>query len=124
MIAITDVKVINVDRDPLMITHLDDPFKMNWASFPDQVEYTHEVIYGEQFLNANDEVITIGMSKVVQDTIGLPMRVFKELTDRNVELNSLLNVISDRLYRRNAQLTMFYSATFWERIKYLFTGRL
>lgn len=122
MILIEDINVKVVPEDIVQIyrekqaaqPHFDD-------TLDKEIETTIELIRGKHFINNREQVVCIGMSKQVQDAIGLPFEAFdslqetleisnKNYSDKVTELSKLQNSIND--------------APFLSRLKYLFTGRL
>lgn len=97
-----------------------------------------EEIEGKEFVNAKGEHISLGMSKDVQNLIGLPFRVFhqqeeaiKQYRMMNENLKKTLHNEIDSLHQSNINLSMdndilrnklnFYrNMSFWQRLRFLF----
>jgi hypothetical protein len=79
------------------------------------LEIKTEYIVGRRFTNTRGEIITIGVSREVQDLIGLPFHVYEE------QEASILCLKTD-LSLKEGKLKMLKSANFFTRLKWLFSG--
>jgi len=114
MVIVKDISLAIVPRNPwkifdhprvdLNIERLSDGAVMDMKT-----GITSEMIEGEIFTNKRGERFCIGMSKDVQNAIGLPFECFKNLTQQN---NRMQQVISD-----------FGTMTVWQRLRFFFTGK-
>ena len=117
MICVTDIEIINVDKDYLQQVYTEPlKFAADGCTNLTDIRTTVEMIYGETFINANGERFCIGMSKKVQDAIGIPFRAFK---DMNKTMDHLRQ--RNKLHRR--EIDKYKTAGFWNRLKYLFKIR-
>jgi len=127
MLVVESIKTCTVDRDRWTIRN----FKEMSAAIPiyelpTEVKVICEMIEGKKFINANGNLVCIGLSKQVQDAIGLPMEVFEtqqeelsSLSQRLSNSHSRVQVLqedSDILYD---QLQRYKKLTFWKRLKFL-----
>ena len=93
-------------------------------SLETKLKLTREIIKGQRFINKRGESVYIGMTKEVQDILGLPLHVFNDLTNFNRNLQKRLdNVIK---YKKDLELKIknIENTGFLRRLKYLFTGKL
>jgi len=126
MILVKDVTVLKVKGDVVNFAHIpeyDGPIEWDYSD-SDPIEIRNEVIRGTVFCDRHGQKVCIGATEDVQRLIGLPFEVFNnqqnELTRANAE---------SRRYRRelNAALVeigRIGTADWWDRLKFLFTGRI
>jgi len=86
-----------------------------------ELKMTKELIRGERFINNRGETVCIGMTKQVQDTIGLSFQAFERLHRYNKELREHLQNV--RKQEKTAVNKIEHSG-FLTRLKYLFTKQL
>lgn len=114
MIVIKSIEVFNIDENRLRFlhNHCDKPTFRHapTADHPVETTLTIEEITGQRFTNANGQKICIGMSEQVQEAIGLPMSIFAKMDSDLLKLE-----LETEAYR---------GMGFWERLRFLFTGRL
>lgn len=133
VIVITKIEIKNVPEDHVrVVMHQNEKLLgINPAEYHRQVDLAEEEIRGEKFVNNNGEIICIGMSKQVQEAIGLPMEVFRKLSEHNSHLFER----NTRLSRENEKISVDYdallsvnkaifSAGFFKRLQFLFTKRI
>ncbi|MDY6969337.1 MAG: hypothetical protein SVR08_11895 [Spirochaetota bacterium] len=129
MICIAEIKTFHSERDDIYIHKMDNPHfpMMRPVIESDPAEYIEvkeELVYGKEFINANGERVCIGMSKKVQDLIGLPFEAFdnmtRELDKKHITISRLIshNVACQK------RLSVFATAGLFERLKYLFTKKI
>jgi len=105
MICIKEIKVVDVDEDFIMISRMEGlpPFADLYPYDDDTpletVEVTQEMVHGTRFRNSNGLDVCIGMTKQVQDLIGLPFEAFSNMRDY-----------------------VFKTMGFFGRLKFLFSG--
>lgn len=114
MIVVKNIEIDTVKEDTILAYHF-HPEEL--SSVPPDREIRHDVteemIHGKRFINHRGEEFCIGMSEDVQKAIGLPFEAYEDLT-------SSLKSCQSRY--RNLQQSI--PKTFWERLKFLFTGKL
>jgi hypothetical protein len=89
-----------------------------------ELKITKELIRGERFVNTRGETVYIGMTKQVQDTIGLSFQTLNNLTKFNRELQrDLNNTIADKK-KVEEKIKKINSYGFLTKLKYLFTKQL
>lgn len=137
MICVKDIDVIETEKDELELfaynhtpyTVFDDP-----GPAAISVKYARELIHGHRYINSFGKEVRIGLSKKVQNAIGLPLEAFQNLTKRCDNLQHEAKKYCekfDQLTRENGQLTRengqlaltisnFLGMSLWERIKFLF----
>ena len=115
MIFVTDLKVINTDKDDIhWLTHARHMYgRIGIAFDPEsccEVEITREMVRGQRFSNHNGRTVVIGWDELTQKVLGLPFKVF-EAQNRRRE--------SD--YRENEKLRKslreWEEMSFWQLIK-------
>jgi len=136
MLLIEDIKIREVCGNRLSVSRCksDNTVPMNYmdAKYLDSpIEYDVEHVNGERFINARGETVCIGMTKHVQDAVGLPFEAFSNM---NKELDSLrasfashvrqIKDLSATLAVSTTKLDAASSASLWKRIRYVFTKRL
>ena len=124
MICITEIKVIDVEKDFIEICQREymSPIKRISGSDPvEHVEVTREMIRGRTFINERGERLCIGMSKQVQDSIGLPFRAFENMSQR-IEMDAItISQLRGRSAMYQKRIDTFKMAGIIKRLKYLFT---
>ena len=78
-----------------------------------------EVVEGKWYVNAHEDRVCIGMSKQVQDAIGLPMEAFENMAH---DIKQMIMVIDELAIKLENELQRIESAnkmTFWDRIKFI-----
>ena len=128
MLCITKIEVVNVPEDKLDLYYFDSPFaNVLPIEGTDPIEYTEvkvEHIKGRVFINNRHEEICIGMSKQVQDLIGLPFYVYEKMSRENESLLSNYNYVN-KLYKKvDTELDKYKKLTFFKRLKFLFTKKV
>ena len=105
MICIKEIKVVDVDEDFIVVHMMDglppfaDLLPHNGDISQEVVEVTNEMVHGTRFINIDGKEVCIGMTKQVQDLIGLPFEAFSNMRDY-----------------------MFKTMGFFGRLKFLFSG--
>jgi hypothetical protein len=81
------------------------------------LEISREVIRGRRFTNTKGEQVIIGMTKEVQDTIGLSFEAFENMEKERDIMNSVQKETLKSLKK-------YSDAGFLKRLRYLFTSRI
>jgi hypothetical protein len=128
MILIKDIEVMNVPNNYVyeMYEKIGNPHISYYEKDHLEKEYksTVELIKGERFINTRGETVCIGMTKKVQDTIGLSFQALNNLTKFNRELQrDLNNTIADKK-KLEEKVKKINNYGFLQRLKYLFTKQL
>jgi len=140
MLVVKDIKVSHVDRDQWYVNHYkEQEFAfLNPAAKVHKQEITTEMVRGRSFFNVRGEEFCIGMTKQVQDAIGLPFEDFENK-------NALIEELRSRLFEKDRHITRqtdtiikmeqsskkeiddlvgiiftYESMSFWKRLKFLF----
>ena len=118
MICIKSIEVIEVERDDVEIAYQmwpDDHYFLPDATEPVAAKFITETVRGRRFRNIDGKEVCIGMTKQVQDAVGLPFEAFenmeKEISNLYEEVGNLRLAIS-----------MLRGTGFWGRLKWLFGG--
>jgi len=125
MILIQEIKVIQTDLDPITIASaLSCSYEpMRAKNIPPEI--TTEMIRGRRFVNHQGEEVCIGMSKQVQEAIGLPFEVYDNMQSSISFLEKRCqNLNNENFWLRNRIGFMeerFQSINLWGRIKFVFT---
>lgn len=114
MRIITKVEVKECpDRNAQVVVHFPDQkriysFDNYYSSSSPPVNFTFEkeVVTPRLFVNEEGERYLIGMTKEVQDQIGLPFEAFENIQKENKQLRDAI-----------------YDLSFWQRLKFLFLGK-
>ena len=93
-------------------------------SLETKLKLTREIIKGQRFINKRGESVYIGMTKEVQDILGLPFYVFKDLTNLNRNLQKQLDTLIKDKKDLELEIKNIENTGFLRRLKYLFTGKL
>ena len=119
MLCITEIKVVEANRDLIEIAHMRGiPFfsELLGSDPVERVAVEREVVHGREFVNSRGERVCIGLSRQVQELIGLPFEVFDDLSNElrderiaNIELHS--------------RVVDYEYAGFWTRLRYAFTKK-
>ena len=93
-------------------------------SLETKLKLTREIIKGQRFINKRGESVYIGMTKEVQDILGLPLHVFNDLTNFNRNLQKQLDTLIKDKKDLELEIKNIENTGFLRRLKYLFTGKL
>ena len=97
MIVIESIKTMEVDRDEWEIYHYGPTMNRVPCNSECMESVTSEMIRGRTFVNAHGRRVCIGMSKQVQDAIGLPARAFENMSEHIENSNILINAMKKRI---------------------------
>lgn len=132
MLCVTEVKIINCDRNvvEIAIAKGKQHIKFGDSDSPIMpVEFVREVIYGKTFINGNYKKVCIGMSKQVQELIGLPFEVFENMQERIFEMETELRANNEdilRMHIEGKELDIWKNyickMSWFKRFKAVFTG--
>lgn len=143
MKLIKSVEVIDIPEDCTKVRTVPYPHLTEFAlkhkiATEEEVAKIHsETVRGQRFVNANGEEVIIGMSKDVQELIGLPFECFNMNAHNEIEnLKKDLKQSDEYAVRQAKQLAnqLFFREQFekriedvcslgiWGRIKFVFTG--
>lgn len=124
MICISEIKVVKADRDFLYLSKIDNvpPFaEVIGSPLHEYAEVKTEMVTGKVFVNNNGERICIGMTKQVQDLIGLPFSAFDNMAKRIDEDNATIRNLNVSVSQYKSEIDKYKTARFIDRLKYLFT---
>ena len=123
MICITEIKTVDVDRNFIQITRMENIPAVAPIVGSDQEDYAEvkiEMVHGREFINQNGQRVCIGMTQQVQDLIGLPFDAFnnmeKELESNYVTISQLHS--RSTMYQKKTE--EYEQASFFKRLQYLF----
>lgn len=132
MIVVMDVSITRVDSDRWAYRYLPngtpgvivDAISANGVLPSGRLTVEEKVVTGERFRNLNGDDVVIGMTAEVQEAIGLPFSVFRNMQGENDSLRSSLRqsqAQGARLYSEIEDLSnQVENASLWERVKYVF----
>lgn len=126
MIVITEIKTREVNRNAWERAkfNCDAYFEASSGDVAETVRFTNEVVLGKDFKNAHGKTVCIGMTKEVQEAIGLPFEAFEELQKLIEEFRQYNQLLFDRIERTEKRLKEYSSLSFLGRLKYLFTRKV
>jgi hypothetical protein len=126
MLVVTNIEVKIVPEDIVQVV-LQDPL----TSYKDPLEVQKEIsttieqIKGKRFINNQGQTVCIGMSKQVQEAIGLPFEALDNLQKECKFLRDIRNKLENDMNTIHSNFTTFQqkvnNASFSNRLKYLFT---
>lgn len=124
MIVVKRVEVETFDNDSIIVHHFPDPEPPVSAIGNGPIEplnVRQELIEGKEFRNAEGECVVVGMSDEAQKVLGIP---FQALENLNYRLETTQRDL-ERYRKYHAEYKeKVRHAIFWERLKYLFTGKI
>lgn len=131
MILITEVKTVTVDKNEVEIAHYENRPYVHGISggsyWPIQMKAYYEYVRGERFINTRGEEVYLGMTAQVQEALGLPFSVFKDLNDRLERYRKKFRILSNdiELLEHNLgavrkDLQIYKTMKFIDRLKFLF----
>lgn len=97
------------------------PMAVDDLSLP-EASVTEEKVRGRAFIKPDGERIIIAATKEVQDIIGLQYEAWNEMESRSEELYRKAIGNSNLAKGFVGQLKTIETASFWRRLKWLFTG--
>ncbi len=124
MLAIKSIKIVQIDGDRLEFAQQQNiadvrVFDVNNKPCKMDVSEAYEAIKGKRFFNAQGKEFCIGMSKQVQDAIGLPFEVFDGMRQqRKINIEKITRLYVETVDLKD-QLNQHNKAGFWKRLKYL-----
>jgi len=119
MLCITDIKVHEVNDNAQMVCQIRHFDKLKFFDYKDfdfdemGVPVVKEWIKGEIFINERHEQVCIGMSKKVQQSIGLPFEVYGNMQN-NFKIIQSQRDVDKKLIARLERKTIGY---WWNRLK-------
>ncbi len=124
MRCVVEIKVIDVDYDMVRIAHhpQSDFAEIVDSNPPEYTKVKQEVIEGRRFVNIRGQEFCVGMSKQVQEAIGLPFEVYQTQREEIVQLRDSLSIESSQQKTILKQLIAYQRMSFWARVKFLFRG--
>ncbi len=121
-IIITDVKFMEVDRDPWELVSRCPPYQQRivWGDSGEETVNTdtiRELIHGRRFRRSDGTMLLIGCSKQAQEVIGIQYEAWE-----NSE-----KMLED--YRRcwnntERKMIAIREMSFWQRLRFAFTGKI
>lgn len=123
MIVIKEIKVVNVDRNIAEFAIADHkPFV--WLEkpglIPESIEVTREMVRGRIFVNTRGQRLCIGMTREVQEAIGLPFEIFDSMDQKITGLSKQNHELRCRAQAYMDWHDNFIRLNFWGRLKYAF----
>jgi len=124
MILISEIKTIQTDLDPIALTRA-----LSCGYAPEGTDYippeiTTEMVRGRRFVNIRGEEVCIGMSKQVQQAIGLPFEVYDTM-DNNITFFRKRNQnLESQNFNLLKRIEQHQSISFLGRVKFLFTRKV
>jgi hypothetical protein len=143
MIVVKDVEIIHTNKPHCQIAHMrhTDPwFREEESTDPTKVSVDTEHISGVRIRNVDGEEVILGMSKKVQDTLGIPFHLFekemplmKQIFDLQEKLDKSYEeykYLSDKCYDSEilakqyyANLDKVFHLSWWQRLKFCLFGQ-
>jgi len=123
MLLITDLVVEKIDSNFVKLAHRKDNTLgcVKEEDFPNAenicVDVDIEIVKAQAFMTSDGKRIDIGISKKVQDTLGLPLDCYRQMSE---EIYTYKNEILELRER----YTSIKNARFWKRFKFLFGFRI
>ena len=119
MLIITEMKVIEVERDMFEIQRMVAmPHMGDYQKSEEEASITREMIQGRRFRDSrNDRDIVIGWTQEVQDVLQMPFEAFD---DMNAEVSRMRNnerVILDEMNTGINEIIRLRELSLWEHIK-------
>ena len=129
LICILDVKLVRVPYDyykfiPKGIKHPVFNLEDVQGTKCSEIFFDVEEIKGTTFVNQRGERINIGVSKDVQNTLGLAFEVFRKQEDLITEKTQRIIDLRTINSNLNQVINNFEEASLWKRIKLAFKGKL
>lgn len=126
MIVVTDIKYMVCQEDQLRIAYMEkQPISVfGFNHEVEKINVTNEVIRGRYFVNNKGDEVCLSYKKDIQDLLGLPFEVFENLSNDIKILQGLNFKITKEKDKEEAKLKTFLNMSFWDRLKFLFTGKV
>ena len=113
MVVVTKIKVVHTEGNTLTLSHCNlGPVTAD--GHMGDVTFTREEVKGMLFTNERGEDVYLGLTKEVEDTLGVHLKA------QFLRMNALEKALS---YHKGKMLRM-QCASFWTRLKYLVTGEV
>lgn len=136
MILIKSIEVFKCDQPVQIVIDVIDAsinydFGVGNPPAQNDLKLREEIVRGRRFVNRHGVEVCLGLTKQVEETIGLEFECFDKLQNENYNLSSnikSLQKFNNRLtYEKDQYLFMldkYTSLNFFGRLKFLFTGRV
>ncbi len=124
MILIEKIKVIQTNLEPTMIAHAlsCDYEPMSTDYIPPEI--TTEMVRGRRFVNIRGEEVCIGMSKQVQQAIGLPFEVYDVMENNITFFRKRNQNLESKNFSLLKRIEWHQTMGFLGRVKFLFTRKV
>lgn len=116
MIVIKNIDFFETDMDPVEV--------YDNCVDPTQAEFCVELIKGRKFTRPDGEKVVVAASKQAQDVLGLLYEAWEDLEKRFTATQNAYYKTWMCLEAREIELSVYKNASFRQRIKYLFRGKL
>lgn len=125
MIVVTKVDIVEVDEDPTTFYHYDPPKiqATTIGEYPEEVLVEQELIHGKRFVNRQKQKVVIGLSKQVQEALGIPLEVISILESRIEYIEKTNKILRNSIAEERKVTTHYVTMPFFQRLKFLFTKR-
>ncbi|MCP4612118.1 MAG: hypothetical protein GY845_25770 [Planctomycetes bacterium] len=127
-IFVIDIEIKETTDDNIVLRCLDRMNKIKPGNYSDRCDVEEEQVRAKKFMNKNGDAVWVGISKKVQQVLGLPFEAFENMEKT---VNDLQRIIEHKDKKHLETVTSFISmedryktASFWQRLRYLFTKKI
>lgn len=136
MIAIIEVRMVDIDEDSMEFISHQSPTGRYTAkdletSATTEIEVSREIIEGVDYYLPGGKILTIGLSKDVREKLGIPIEAFNNMLKKVVSYENQVRGLNNRVMKYDKKLsdareklTVYRYLSFWQRLKFLFTGKI
>lgn len=127
MLLITDIMFEEVPRDIWDVETIPPippltPALENHIPQPDPNRF--ETVYGTKYIYPDGRDIVIGMTNKVRELLGVPLDEVTNLREVILDQRFTIADLRQDTTRYSARMGRINQMTFWDRLKFLFTGNL
>ena len=118
MILVKNVEVSKIANDVYVTDFAPEILMQEGIGSPiPDTKISSEVVVGRLFMNADGKRIIIGMTKKVQDAIGLPFEAFESQTNTIAHLTTAYSREMKHVEYLSSKVRILESMTFWGWVK-------
>lgn len=126
MICVESVKIIKLDRSRVeILDEYDRKISIYDPTKPKpEIRRIMETIYSRCFMNVDGQEVYIGMSKQVQEALGLPFDAFDSMSKRLRDNSDIINHLDGELASQKQTIKQHETMSFWNKIKFILEHKI
>jgi hypothetical protein len=122
MLLVESIQVREVRGDHTQINTLMQEVRAFDPSAPVGQIIKTELVRGRRFVNAEGREFCIGMTKEVEEVLGLPFDIYEDMSSQIYQIGAVLRREEIKTQRLENRLKVIKDMSFWERFSRAFIG--